>query len=307
MPKMHVEKSIQIDASPEKVFAKINDFHHWPAWSPWLIAEPEAKVTVAADGKSYSWEGQRVGSGEMAILSETPNQSLSCDLTFLKPWKSTAKTNFNLKPVGSGTEVSWSMDSSLPFFMFFMKKSMIAYIGSDYDRGLSMLKDLVEKNNVPSKLDFKGEEAYPGCKYVGIRTVTTADKIGPQMESDFGKLRDFISEHKLESSHRLFSIYHKWDMVSGTVAYTVGVPLAEVPKELPAGFIEAQIPSVPVYTLRHTGSYRHLGNAWSTMYMMQRNKEIKLIKKVHPFETYVNNPAEVAEEDLITEIHFAVR
>ena len=35
---------------------------------------------------------------------------------------------------------------------------MEAFIGMDYDRGLLMLKDLVEKGSVPSKLDFIGEQ-----------------------------------------------------------------------------------------------------------------------------------------------------
>ena len=63
------------------------------------------------------------------------------DLTFLKPCKSQAKVAFYLKEEGASTQVRWTMDSVLPFFLFWMKKSMEAYISQDYGRGLRLLKD----------------------------------------------------------------------------------------------------------------------------------------------------------------------
>ncbi len=64
MPKMHIKKSVNIKAPVEKVYSKLNDFNHWTAWSPWLIMDPQATVTIAEDAKSYEWEGERVGSGK---------------------------------------------------------------------------------------------------------------------------------------------------------------------------------------------------------------------------------------------------
>jgi uncharacterized membrane protein len=168
MPKTHVSKSINIDRSPDEIFKKLNDFNQWPQWSPWLICEPDARVEVAPDAKYYEWEGKRVGSGNMRIINEQPNGSIDYDLTFLTPWKSTAKVRFALEDTGESTKVTWIMDSSLPFFMFWMKKSMESFIGMDFDRGLNMLKEQVEDGTVNSKLEFIGEGSYPGCQYLGI-------------------------------------------------------------------------------------------------------------------------------------------
>ena len=55
MPKISVVKSIVIGAPVERVYAVVRDFKQWQAWSPWLIAEPDAKVTCGDDGKSYAW------------------------------------------------------------------------------------------------------------------------------------------------------------------------------------------------------------------------------------------------------------
>ncbi|MEM1408535.1 MAG: SRPBCC family protein [Bacteroidota bacterium] len=307
MPKMHIKRSVTINASADKVFSKLNNFNHWTAWSPWLIMDPKATVTVAEDGKSYEWEGERVGSGNMQVISESDNQFIDYDLTFLTPWKSTAKVRFETISKGDSTEVNWLMDSSLPFFMFWMKKMMEAFVGMDYERGLAMLKDYVEDGEVHSKLDFKGASNFAGCKYVGVKTVCTIETVGSSMEKDFGKLMAFMADHQELITGNTFSIYHKWDMVKRNVAYTSGVPVKSVPTSLPAGIISGEIPETEVYTLGHTGPYAHLGNAWSTLYNMQRGKVFKINKKIHPFETYVNIPGEVPDNELVTEVHFPVK
>ncbi|MEL7144827.1 MAG: SRPBCC family protein [Bacteroidota bacterium] len=307
MPKMHINKSIKINASAEKVFEVVSDFNKWTVWSPWLIMDPNAKVDVAADARSYSWEGKRVGSGNMKIVDSKKNEQVTYDLNFLKPWKSYAKVGFDIKESNDGTSVAWSMDSSLPFFMFWMKKSMEAFVGADYDRGLALLKDYVEDGEVHSALDFKGMENFGGCQYVGIKTDSTIASVGPDMERDFTALKEFFSDHSSLISGKDFSIYHKWDIVKGKVSYTAGVPVHSVPSDIPANMVTGTIPQTKVHTVAHTGPYEHLGNAWSAQYNIERSKEFKLNKKIHPFETYLNDPADVAANELVTEIHFPAK
>lgn len=308
MPKLKVQKSITIDAPIDKVYSRLNDFHHWLVWSPWLIAEPEAKVNVNEDGKYYEWEGNRVGSGNMTVEKENAPNAIEYDLTFLKPWKSKAKTSFQLREKGGDqTEVTWFMDSSLPFFMFWMKKMMVAFIGQDYERGLTMLKEYVEDGKVNSKLEFVGTETYDGCNYIGVKRDTTMDAFGPEMQEDFENLLQYCKDNNLEITSEPFSIYHKFDMVKQKVSYTGGVPVSTIPGNLPTRLMSGTIPATKIYRLRHVGAYKHLGNAWTTMYMMQRNKELKSSKKLHPFELYVNGPDEVSEDELITDICFALK
>ena len=307
MPKTHVAKSIEINAPAGKIFNTLNDFNHWQPWSPWLICEPEARVDVADDAKYYEWEGKRIGSGNMRVTDEKPHTSIDSDLTFLKPWKSKAKVRFDLKESDGKTKVTWIMDSSLPFFMFWMKRSMEAFIGMDFDRGLNMLKEYVEEGQVKSKLEFLGKGHYAGCQYVGIKRECGVDEVGTMMSADFEKLAEVAHDTPDNIAGEPFSIYHKWEPVTKKVSYTAGFPLKSVPDEVPAGMQKGTIPATQTYTLRHVGPYLHLGNAWTTMMMMQRAKEFKPVKGFHPFETYVNNPQEVPESELITDIHFAVK
>ncbi|KYG75441.1 SRPBCC family protein [Roseivirga echinicomitans] len=307
MPKIELNRSIEINESPDKVFKALNDFNHWPAWSPWLILEPETVVKVAPDAKYYEWEGKRIGSGNMRITSEVKNKSLYLDLTFLKPWKSKAKVRFELAPISGGTQLTWFMDSSLPFFMFWMKKMMLGFIGMDYERGLNLLKDYVEDGEVHSKLDFRGEQALSKVQYIGIHSHSTIDTIDQDMKRDFGKLWEYFKDKEDMIAGKMFSIYQKWDFANGKVEYTSGIPVSAVLHDLPSEFKVSEIPATKVYTLRHIGPYKHLGNAWSAMHNMHRAKAIKTEKRIPPFEEYVSMPGKVPDNELVTDVHFPVK
>ncbi|MFA0963222.1 GyrI-like domain-containing protein [Roseivirga sp. BDSF3-8] len=308
MPEIHVARSVLINAPAEKVYPAVADLTHMQAWSPWLIMEPEARVEVKRDGLFYEWEGKRVGSGNMEVTDSRENKWVNYDLTFLKPWKSTAKVRFELKEKGeNSTEATWYMDSSLPFFMFWMKKQMEAYIGMDYTRGLNMLKEYVEDGEVHSKLLFGDRTVYPGCEYVGIHRECPLDKMGTSMEEDFTKLGEYLKDRPEMAAGNSFSIYHNFDMVNEKAAYTAAIPVAHIPSDLPDGMTSGSVPETEIMTVTHVGPYQHLGNAWSTLYSMERNKEFKQNKKTDPFEVYRNTPGEAADEELITEVNFPVK
>ena len=306
MSKMHVERSIKINATKENVIQTLTDFETWKAWSPWLLMDENPSVTISQDGKNYQWKGKRTGEGKMEML-EVGDSSIQIDLNFIKPYKSQADVRFDISEAGDATEVTWVMDSSWPFFLFFMKKAMMAYLGSDYERGLAMLKSYIESGTVFSRLDFKGESTFAGGRYIGIQTDCTMDEVGAAMAGDFGKMREHQGELEQVVNGPAFSIYHKWDLVNNRISYTAALPVSEVPGSLTTGMISGAIPETRIHTVRHTGPYHHLGNAWATLYSMQRNKEFKLNKQVDPFEIYLNNPMEVPENELITDVNMAIK
>lgn len=116
-----------------------------------------------------------------------------------------------------------------------------------------------------------------------------------------------MENHPALVNGKSFSIYHKWNMSKQIASYTAAIPVSEVPDNLPANMLHAKRPDTKVFTLRHTGAYMHLGNAWSTLYTMERNKEIACKKGQHPFEVYENNEADVAANELITDLKFPIK
>jgi hypothetical protein len=68
----HVQRSANIKAPPEKIFALIEDLHSWSGWSSWKKMDPAMKRTYSgsANGKGavYAWEGNnKVGEGRMKL------------------------------------------------------------------------------------------------------------------------------------------------------------------------------------------------------------------------------------------------
>jgi DNA gyrase inhibitor GyrI len=307
MPKFTVKKSILIDVSVEKAFEFVRDFHQWNHWSPWVIAEPDCELTYAEDGSSYAWNGKIIGSGQMEVLEELPANMIQYKLSFLKPWKSTSDVSILFTPKEEGVELTWTMNGSLPWFMFFLKSMMTALIGMDYDRGLNMLKDLLETGEVPSKLEFQGVVDFQGMQYVGIRNRCAMPDIGPTMEQDFGHMASWLQEQNTESSGKPFSIYHDWQLSKGITEFTCCIPVTNLSAKLPQGMLLKELPNCRAYQIKHTGPYRHLGNAWSAGIMHSRAKVFRQNRKAPTFEIYESDPTTTPENDLVTVLHFPLK
>lgn len=121
MPTYRVEKSIVIDVPIDQVYASVRDFRKWAHWSPWLTAEPECKLVFAEDGKSYTWDGKIIGNSELVITAEEAPNSIHYRLSIFKPWKSVNTSRFEFANEGAGTKVSWSMEGTMPFHLFFSR------------------------------------------------------------------------------------------------------------------------------------------------------------------------------------------
>jgi uncharacterized protein YndB with AHSA1/START domain len=147
-----VERTVTINASPERVAGLINDFHQWDAWSPWAKLDPAMKTTYSGPnsgpGAVYEWEGNsKVGKGRMEVLSVEPAKT-TIKLDFLKPFEGHNITDFVLEPQGSTTRVNWIMNGPVELFpgkIMSVFTSMDKMIGPDFDKGLANLKAAAER------------------------------------------------------------------------------------------------------------------------------------------------------------------
>jgi uncharacterized protein YndB with AHSA1/START domain len=147
-----VQRSASIKAPPEKVFALINDFKRWDAWSPWEKKDPAMKRTWGAvtsgKGAQYAWEGNKdVGQGGMEIVeSVTPNK-IALKLDFVKPFEAHNTVVFTLEPKDGMTNVTWAMEGPVPYFakIIHVFLDMDSMVGKDFEAGLAGLKAIAEK------------------------------------------------------------------------------------------------------------------------------------------------------------------
>jgi len=146
-----VERSTTINAPAAVVFAQVNDFHKWNAWSPWAKLDPSMKQTFegapAGTGAGYSWAGNKeVGEGRMTITDSHPSDLVKIKLEFLKPFAATSATDFTFTPQGNQTVVKWKMVGENNFMAkaFHLVMNMDKMIGSDFEKGLAQMKAVAE-------------------------------------------------------------------------------------------------------------------------------------------------------------------
>jgi hypothetical protein len=67
-------------------------------------------------------------------------------LDFIKPFPSSATTDFTFKPEGNQTTVTWTMSGTKNFMSkaFGLFMSMDKMIGGDFEKGLAQMKSVVE-------------------------------------------------------------------------------------------------------------------------------------------------------------------
>ena len=147
-----VERTATIKADPGKVFAFINDFHNWVAWSPYEKLDPNMQKTFtgAASGKGavYEWKGNKeAGEGRMEILDISVPHKIVIKLDFLKPFEGHNTSEFTMSPRGNTTEVSWAVYGPSPFMMKIMHvfMDMDKMMGKDFEAGLANLKTVAER------------------------------------------------------------------------------------------------------------------------------------------------------------------
>ena len=146
-----ITRSTEINASTDKVFELVNDFHKWDQWSPWAKLDPNMKVTYSgADsgvGAEYSWSGNdEVGEGKMTIKSNHPPKQIVINLEFIKPFAAKNLTGFDFRAEGEKTNVTWSMIGKKNFMTkaFCLVMDMDKMVGGDFEKGLAQMKTVAE-------------------------------------------------------------------------------------------------------------------------------------------------------------------
>ena len=146
-----VEREATIPAARQAVFDRVVDFHRWSEWSPWEDIDPAMHRTFSGTesgvGAIYEWSGNRkAGEGRMEITGADAPSRVEIALQFLKPFKSSNTTTFELLESDGATHVTWRMVGPKTFATRLMGifMSMDKMIGRDFEKGLARLADATQ-------------------------------------------------------------------------------------------------------------------------------------------------------------------
>ena len=150
-----IVRSISIAQTPQTLFAFMSNLHRFHEWSPWQHLDPNMKRVLAGTpgqiGSSHSWHGNsKAGEGSMTITSLESPQKIEIDLNFIKPFKSSNKTIWQIEDLGQGqSKVTWIMTGELTSFFhkLFALLAMNRLVGKDFEKGLAKVKAVLEKKS----------------------------------------------------------------------------------------------------------------------------------------------------------------
>ncbi|VUD48011.1 Carboxymethylenebutenolidase [Thalassocella blandensis] len=171
----HVERSIQLNASPEVVFAYTADHKEFQKWSPWSKFDPDMTVTFSGPeqgiGSTMEWKGnEKVGVGRSTFTEYVPNEKATVALDFGEMGGGTA--TYILQDAGDGyTKLTWTFDTQNKTILEkYIGLVIDRMLGPEYEKGLADLKEIVEaapsykSREIQYTLDgtdFTGYLAYP--------------------------------------------------------------------------------------------------------------------------------------------------
>jgi len=147
-----IQRSLVIQASPEKIFPLINDLHNWPQWAPQDREDSTMKRTFSGPdsgvGAMSDWSGTgQTGAGRMTITESIPSKSVTVDVDWRRPFAARNINQFTLDSKGTSTMVTWSMHGPNLFMMKLMSlfTNMDRMMGQHFESGLQNLKQVAER------------------------------------------------------------------------------------------------------------------------------------------------------------------
>jgi hypothetical protein len=144
----HAARSMKIAATPSRLYDLISNLRQMNTWNPYALRETKGTVSYSGPdsgpGAMFHFNG-RGGSGSVSVLDCSPS-AIVMRLQMTKPIAGDNRVEFNLKPEGDTTEVTWAMSGrqSLPMRIMSLFIDCDRMLARDFDEGLSNLKAIAE-------------------------------------------------------------------------------------------------------------------------------------------------------------------
>ncbi len=305
--RLEVSKSVSINASASAVFEEINDLRRWETWQYWNTLDPEMKITYSENtvgkGASYSWDGPKLGTGNLALDESIPDKSISIKMDF---GGNPASGVYALEPEGESTKLTFNFanDQGMNPIGRWINLVMKSEIEKSFDYAGEKIKAIAE-----AKPKFKyqiTEEIIPAISYVGLmHTMSPQDPvaISAQMAKMYGELDTMLKKAKVAITGYPIALYPKF--TDESMDMICGLPVAADAK-LPAKYKVESIAAGPVVKGVYLGDYNNLMALHMELDQYVQYKGLTM--NGAPIEVYVTDP--MTEKDTtkwITEIYYPVK
>ncbi len=314
LPRTHsIEVTEEIDAHPATVFALVNDFRRFALWAPLTEVDPNVRILYSDNsigvGATMSWDGAIAGSGRQSIVESRPYEHVMMLLSPGEPGE--AKSWFDLAPGTGTTIVTWGFEAD--YGMNIVGRYFAAMLGSvvarDYRGGLLSLKELAESLPSADFSDIEIEHIVVEAMqiaYLPTSSLPEPSEISAAMGKAYFEILSFIDRHSLRDAGAPLSIVRTFS--GARLLFDAAIPVSGVSETTPRDGTSVRLGLTyagPVIRVKHVGPYRLLAtthrkiSAYLAAHGIERNGDA--------WESYVGDPGNVPEEDLLTYVYYPVR
>jgi effector-binding domain-containing protein len=211
--RLHIEKSVEMNAPAAVVFEQFNTLKNWEQWSPWVKMDPQSKRDYFGSGSGvgsgYSWKGEKTGEGKLTITESNPYTSI---VTELEMSGNKVYPGFNFQESDGKTKVTWYFDSDAGWNPFgrYMNVMIKGMLGHQFEQGLNDVKQIVESMPVPEEggpvviEEMNTEPVF----YLSIRDTANVETIGMKLGQGYGLIQQEMAKQKLQMAGAPFAIYY---------------------------------------------------------------------------------------------------
>ncbi len=314
LPRTHsIEVTQEIDAHPATVFALLNDFRRFALWAPLAEVDPNVRILYSGNSKgvgaTMTWDGAIAGSGRQTIVESRPYEHVMMVLSPGEPGE--AKSWFDLAPGTGTTIVSWGFEAD--YGMNIVGRYFAAILGSvvarDYQNGLLNLKELAESLPAADFSDLEIEHIVVEpmeIAYLPTSSLPEPSAISEAMGRAYFEILNFIDRHDLRDAGAPLSIARTFS--GPRLLFDAAIPVRGVSEATPRDGSPVRLGFTyggAVIRVRHVGPYRLLAtthrkiSAYLAAHGIERNGDA--------WESYVGDPGDVPEEELLTYVYYPVR
>ena len=314
LPRTHeIEVSTEIDAHPATIFALVNDFRRSSLWSTWTETDPNARFLYSGarrgKGAIVTWDGAILGNGNQIITRSQPYEYVEIATSPGEP--GAARSWFRLTPGVGTTQVVWGFetDHGMNIVGRYFAPMLGGIVAREYNEGLVGLKDLAESLPSANFSDLDIEHIVVeslDIAYLPASSKSDSASMADAMGKAYFQILRFIDEQQLSDAGAPLSITRNFN--GADLAFDAAIPIRGLSEDTPRagnGVRIGQTYAGPVVRARHIGSYRGLTATHRKISAYLAALGIE--KNGAAWESYVSDPGNVSEAELLTYIYYPIQ
>ena len=302
-----IEQSLEIRATPDKVFGLINCPENWTEWYTPLQDTSGVKLrfigTSSGKGAGMKWAGHDPdnSAGIMNIRNSKNNRNVTAVVTIND--KRSAVMNFRIRPVGIDASML-TITSRLQF----RQDSLWHYLRLMFDRSDEL--DIIDylENIDDAAIEQTGGidvllQWVESFSYIGISDSCSLDDVSQRINDLYNELLIFGVRSGIDVTARPVAIYHRLDEKRSV--FELGIPVVETTVSVSGRIRHKTMPGRNHVVANYYGSYDTLEDGHNAIQQWLMRYRRKL--SGYPWEMFVTDPsAESDPNKWLTRIYYPV-